>query len=230
MTPKAAPLRLVLWRMSLRLAFVVTIALGASYLIDLSMDLIAHLPQAGQSVMMAVVIAGALAIYMVLMATPFVPGIEIGLTLLVLRGAEIAPAVYLATVLGLSMAFLIGCKIPLVRLRSLFLDLRLTRAAGLVADIAPLTSSERLALLEARLPERLRGGRILRLRYLMLAALLNMPGNAILGGGGGLCLLAGLSGLFRPLPLVITIALAVAPVPLLFWISGHAEMPAWLPF
>jgi hypothetical protein len=42
--------------------------------------------------------------YALLMAIPFAPGIEIGVSLLVLRGAEIAPFVYGATLGGLTCA------------------------------------------------------------------------------------------------------------------------------
>jgi hypothetical protein len=43
----------------------------------------------------------AVALYVALLAVPFVPGIEIGLILLAMFGARIAPVVYGATVLAL---------------------------------------------------------------------------------------------------------------------------------
>jgi len=39
----------------------------------------------------------------------------------------------------------------------------------------------------------------------------------VVGGGGGLLLLAGMSRLFRAGPVALTLALAVAPVPLVVW-------------
>ena len=44
---------------------------------------------------------------------------------------------------------------------------------------------------------------------------LHIPGNALVGGGGGIALLAGLSGLFAPLPTILAFAVAVSPVPLM---------------
>ncbi len=226
----APPLGAVAVRMALRLAGIVLVALLAMWLIDWSMALTEHLPDTDQRSFRAALIGSLLLIYVLLMALPFVPGIEIGLSLLMLRGAEIAPAVYGATVLGLALAWLVGRQVPILRLRTLFLDLRLRRAADLLTGIAPLSPAERLARIDARLPGWARRAGGLRWRYLALALLLNMPGNVILGGGGGICLLAGLSGLFRPGPMLVTLALAVAPLPLVLWLAGYAGMPGWLPY
>ena len=54
----------------------------------------------------------------------------------------------------------------------------------------------------------------IRYRYVALAVAVNTPGNSIIGGGGGIMLMAGLSGIFSPLATVSTIAIAVSPVPL----------------
>ena len=56
--------------------------------------------------------------------------------------------------------------------------------------------------------------------YLLLAVLLNVPGNSVIGGGGGLCLLAGLIGVYRPRWMLPTLALATAPVPLAVALTG----------
>ena len=60
---------------------------------------------------------------------------------------------------------------------------------------------------------------VLQHRYVVLAVLLNLPGNVVLGGGGGLAMMAGLSRLFHPLPFVLTVLLAVLPVPLAFYLG-----------
>ena len=52
-------------------------------------------------------------------------------------------------------------------------------------------------------------------RYVALAVCLNVPGNAVVGGGGGLALLCGLSRQFEGRWFALTIALAVSPLPLL---------------
>lgn len=166
-----------------------------------------------------VILGGLLLAYTLLLAVPFVPGVEVGLALLAMEGAWIAPFVYLGTVAGLSLAFLAGFHLPYRHLRRVFADLGLGRAAALIAQIEPLSEVERLALLQRLLPRPLArvmlGG-----RYLLLAALFNLPGNAVLGGGGGIALVAGLSRIFGRRWTVLTIVLAVAPVPLLVWALG----------
>ena len=47
-----------------------------------------------------------------------------------------------------------------------------------------------------------------------MAIAVNTPGNSIIGGGGGIMILAGLSGLFSPLSTFLTVIIAVSPVPL----------------
>ena len=162
---------------------------------------------------------GLLLAYAILLAIPFMPGIEVGVSLLLLRGAEIAPFVYVSTVLGLTFAYVVGRSIPYEWLKGFFADLRMIRVCELLERLQPLSRTERLAILTARLPGWLRpiAGRA---RYLLLALLLNMPGNMVLGGGGGLAFTAGFSQLFRPLPVLLTIALAVLPVPLGVWLYG----------
>ena len=60
----------------------------------------------------------------------------------------------------------------------------------------------------------------MRYRYLNLAVLINIPGNAVIGGGGGIAFVSGLSGTFRMPLAILTIALATAPVPLGIWLFG----------
>ena len=61
---------------------------------------------------------------------------------------------------------------------------------------------------------------LLRHRYLAIAIALNTPGNALIGGGGGIALLAGASGLFSFWGFLLVLAVAVLPVPLLVMIVG----------
>ena len=172
-----------------------------------------------QGLMIGVFLALLLA-YALLIAVPFMPGIEVGVSLLMLKGAAIAPMVYAATVLGLTIAFIIGRFLPHRWLRNLLHDLRLRRVAGLVERLEPLTGEARLALLGERLPRRLRP--LLRSgRYVTLALLLNLPGNALIGGGGGIAFIAGFSRLFRPALTILVMALAVLPVPLMVFLGGE---------
>ena len=171
-----------------------------------------------------VVIAGLLAAYALMIALPFVPGIEIGIALMFLEGGAIAPFVYLATVAGLCLAYLAGSLLPYAMLYRLFADLRLRPATRLLARIAPLTPDQRLAALQAKLPGWLSAIAVKR-RYILLGVLVNIPGNGVVGGGGGLALLAGLSRLYRPGATALTLLIAVAPVPLMVWLFDRPPLP-----
>ncbi len=157
--------------------------------------------------------------YAFLIAVPFVPGVEVGLTLMVMEGPWIAPWIYGATVLGLILAFAVGELLPDARLHRVLADLRLRRACKVIARLQPMGKAERLALLEQRAPGWSKP-LVSRFRYVLVAILINLPGSTLIGGGGGLMFLAGFSRLFHTLPMIVTIMLAVAPVPLMFWAFG----------
>ena len=161
----------------------------------------------------------ALAIYVLLMALPFVPAIEIGAMLMAMFGAKIVPVVYLATVTALILAYVAGRYIPRRHVLELLDLLRLHRAKALVARIEPLGPKERLDYLLQGTSTRWVPF-LLRHRHVAVAVALNVPGNAIIGGGGGISLAAGFSGLFSAPAYALTVSLAVAPVPLAVWLAG----------
>lgn len=158
-------------------------------------------------------------LYALLMALPFIPGIEIAIALLVMNGASVAPLVYVATVLGLMLAFAAGRWISLDWLHAAFRDLHLIRACALLTRIKTQSPAERLAGLQQTLPNWARRA-LVDWRYLSLGALLNLPGNAAIGGGGGIMMMAGLSRLFHPGWVFVTLVLATAPVPVTVWLVG----------
>jgi hypothetical protein len=158
-------------------------------------------------------VAAALVAYMVLMALPFCPGIEVGLALIVLVGPAIVPLVYLATVAALMLSFVVGRFVPPHTVIETLDLLRLARARQLLLRIEPLEAEQRLQLLlSASRPRMVRW--LLEHRYVAVAIALNTPGNLALGDGGGVALAAGFSRLFSPSLFALTVALAVAPVPL----------------
>ena len=58
-------------------------------------------------------------------------------------------------------------------------------------------------------------------RYIAIVLALNLPGNTLIGGGGGIALLAGISGLFSFPGYLVAVALAVLPIPLaVLWMGG----------
>lgn len=202
-----------LWRTFWRLMLLATVAYAVHSVLDWAGG---AAQDAGTGGWRFGVLGLLLLAYALLIATPFVPGIEIGLMLLALEGAKIAPFVYGATVSGLMLAYLVGERLPHARLHRLLADFRLRRACQLLERLAPLGREQRLALLHERLP-RWCAPRLMRFRYLLIALAVNLPGNGLVGGGGGILFVAGLSRLFHPVAMAATLALAVAPVPLLVW-------------
>lgn len=155
--------------------------------------------------------------YALLIAFPFVPGVEIGLSLMMMEGSWIAPQIYISTVAGLVLAYAVGEWMPYARLRRVFEDLRLSKACRLLSETESLTRAERMQVLRTRAPKILHP-LASRYRYLLLAILLNLPGNAVVGGGGGIMFTAGLSRLFLPSKTTLTIIIAVAPLPFAVWL------------
>lgn len=210
------PLWVGLFRLGLRILVIVAVV----YAIHLMMNwATARAGAAGRDGLMLGVLTALLLAYALLIAIPFMPGIEIGISLLILKGASIAPLVYAATVMGLSLALLAGRFTPYTWLHGLLADLRLRRASNLVEHLAPMSREERLEHLAERAPHWLRP-MVRTGRYLLLAVLLNLPGNSVIGGGGGIAFIAGFSRLFRPSIAILVIALAVSWVPLIVWIYG----------
>ena len=157
----------------------------------------------------ALAVSGAA--YLLLLALPFVPGIELGLLIMIIFGRDGVIAAYLATIGGLCLAYAAAWSLP-NRVTSRWVSrLGLSDAAedpgaainGMVAN--------------AKVAGGLAGkfaSFLLDHRYLTLAACLNLPGNSALGGGGGIAFLCGLSGRFHLRRFILTIVLATAPIPL----------------
>ena len=129
-------------------------------------------------------------IYSLLLAIPFVAGVEIGICLMALFGFKGILAAYLATVLGLSLAYFFGRKIG--------------RFYALKQN--DLSIVKRIRAFSFYVP-----------RWLSLALLINTPGNAIFGGGGGIAMAFGMERNFTNLAFFSVILLATLPVPLLVY-------------
>lgn len=163
-------------------------------------------------------VLGAAALYVLLMAVPFMPGIEVGLALMLALGGKAAPLVYFCTVLALALGFAVGRFVPPRVVRGVFAWLHLPRPAALVDRLDGLPPQERFTVLQAATCSRL-APLLMRHRHLAVMALLNLPGNSLIGGGGGIALLAGMSGMFSFPRFIALTALAVAPVPLLVFLG-----------
>jgi hypothetical protein len=158
----------------------------------------------------------ALPVYIVLMSLPFVPGLEIGLALLMVFGESVAIPVYLGTLMALSLSFYAGRSIPLRSLIRAMHIFRLLKAETLMLELQGVEREHLIDVLTGQAPNRIVPF-LVRHRFMTLVLLLNLPGNALIGGGGGIGLIAGLSRLFSYRQFLFAIALAVAPVPVLFY-------------
>ena len=157
----------------------------------------------------------SIGIYILWMTLPFVPGIELGLALMVMLGPQGVVLVYLCTLLSLSLSFAIGRLIPLKILARFVGWLHLNKARELMIKLEPLNRKERFDVLLQSAPSKFIPF-LLEHRYLMIALLLNLPGNALIGGGGGIGLIAGMSKLFSFPRYLLLVCLAITPLPLLF--------------
>ncbi|MEQ9260737.1 MAG: hypothetical protein RIG84_16750 [Roseovarius sp.] len=222
--PPRQPLGITLAKILLVIVLLVAVNHGFALLRDwLHIDI---RPSNEEAVHRTIMLAALL--YTLALAVPFVPGVEIGLALIVLLGAPIVPLVYLCTVSGLMIAFLVGRVVPMGVLVALARDLRLARLEGLLTRFDAVPKPERLDFVLASA----RGGhgrRLLRYRYLAVAAAINLPGNFLLGGGGGIAMLCGMSRLFSPPVFALTVMVAVAPVPLLVIFFGPSVLAGQAP-
>lgn len=156
----------------------------------------------------------AMLLYVIFMALPFVPGIEVGLLVMSIGGVEGVVLVYAATLLALSLSYGLGRLVPVPVLSGTLGWLGLRRAEALVFEMEEMTPAQRLMYLSRRVPSRWIPF-LLRHRYVAVALILNTPGNAVIGGGGGIGLVAGMSGLFPYPRFLALVAMATLPVPLL---------------
>ncbi|MBE0414769.1 hypothetical protein [Yoonia sp.] len=219
--PPAAPLPL--WRRALNTGLRLGVVLVVVLLVKMGLSFVTDQLALMESDVAARARIGlvfmVLFFYALLLAIPFVPGVEIGIAILMVEGAGAAPFVYLATVTGMSLAFFIGHHVALGWLIRFCNDLGLHRVGRLLRRIKDRSHDERLAAFAERLPRGL-GLIVVRYRYVMLAVLINIPGTIAIGGGGGIMLAAGFSRLFHPALAFLTIALATLPVPLTVWVMG----------
>jgi hypothetical protein len=164
--------------------------------------------------LMITVVWFSIAVYVLWMAMPFVPGIELGLALMVMLGSKGVVLVYFCTLLSLSLSFAMGRLIPLKAFARFLGWLHLRKVQDLVRQLKPLNSEEKLDFLLGTAPSKV-VPYLLKHRYLLIAIILNLPGNALIGGGGGIGLIAGMSRLYPFPKFILLVSLAITPLPLL---------------
>lgn len=159
-----------------------------------------------------------LVLYICLMAIPFLPGIEIGLILMILLGPQGAVLVYLCTLVALTLSFGLGRIFPPHLLASLLGWLHLSRAESLLRKFDATPPEQRLEFIAGETSTGTMPA-LLKRRYLVLAALLNLPGNVVIGGAGGIAMLAGMSQLYSFPKYLLLVSVAVLPGPILITLS-----------
>ncbi len=206
-------------RLSLIAVYAAVLAVG--WFIGKSLLDVVHIDVATESPeRVRVFVVLAIAAFIVASAVPFVPGLEIGIGLMVIFGAKIALLVYASLVVALTTSFLVGRFVPADKVASAFGYFGLGRARDLVLQLEPLDSAARIDFLTARAPRKLVPF-FLRYRYAALVVLFNLPGNSIIGGGGGIAFTAGLSGLYALPGFLAALVLAAMPIPLVILVTEH---------
>lgn len=157
-------------------------------------------------------------VYILLMALPFAPGVELGLALMMVLGSKGVVLVYFCTLLSLGISFMLGRLIPLDAFARFLGWLHMQNARDLMLYLEPLDSEQKMNYLLKTAPSKIVPF-LLRHRYLMVALILNLPGNALVGGGGGIGMIAGMSRLYPFLSYLLVISLAILPLPLLVLIG-----------
>lgn len=168
--------------------------------------------------MMVQILTVALIVFVITSAMPFIPGAEIGFGLMVIFGGKVAILVYGAMVSALTISYLVGALVPPAWIVRFFRYLGFGKAAQLAQQLASRDRESRIDYLLETAPRRW-VPMLVRHRYLAMMLVLNLPGNSLVGGGGGLALAAGMSGLFRFPAFFAALLVAVAPIPLFFLLT-----------
>ncbi|MEM5495107.1 hypothetical protein [Hoeflea sp. AS16] len=200
-------------RAGMLLAFYGCLIIGGRWLgmkIESSLQ-VSSIAQTGMPYLGAV--AAILLAYVVLTAIPFVPGTEIGVALLMVFGAKVAVIVYLSTITALTLSFTLGRLVPEHRLAGWLRRHGIERVAVLIEAFARLGPHGRDRYLTQHAPRWLKPW-LVNHRMITFIVLINLPGNTLLGGGGGIALVTGLSKLMSFPQFLAGTCLAVAPVPI----------------
>ncbi|MCG7198788.1 hypothetical protein MD273_03515 [Marinobacter pelagius] len=220
MTRSAMPVRRHMAGL-LKLAILITLIVAGNLLTQGIIDGLDMGIRPSNEPMLHKLIMTSMAAYILLMAIPFVPGVEIGLALMMILGPKIVPLVYGCTLISLCLAFLIGRLLPEKSITRFLREVHLVRAATFLESFHGLDSGQRLTRLLEKSPRRWVPW-LLRHRYLTLMLAINLPGNMVLGGGGGLALMAGMSRMFAIHRYVLVVAVAISPIPLILMIFGDS--------
>jgi len=211
----------------LRIILVVLAIVGIAYLANQVGDWIGdrlkmEITPENESVIFGATIV-AMILYALLISLPFMPGVEIGIGLMVMFGTPMAIPVYISTIIGLTLGFFLGRMVPEKVICGCFDFLGMTRISHMLRDLARKPVQERMNMLVERAPSRFVPF-LLRHRYIAIAVSFNIPGNSVIGGGGGIAFMAGLSRLFSFPLYLLAVVIGVSPVVILFLIFGPSVL------
>ena len=213
------------FRLFITAAFIIVLAVWLDYWLRGEMGIAQKFNQFVQGRWGTGILIGGGIFYVLLLSLPFVPGIELGVLLMCVFGKEGIIFVYFATIAGLSLAFLIGRLLPTRWVESGLEKLGFSQSCdNPAAEIDSMLEnfSRNRKFCQNRLASFL-----LKYRYLAIAVLFNAPGNYLIGGGGGISLACGISRSISWKWFLLTVVLAVLPVPLLA-ILGVIQLEAFL--
>jgi len=140
------------------------------------------------------------------------PAIELGVVLLAMLDIQGVILLYAITVIALSISYTIGRLIPVQVLKRLFQYLHFHKASDLLSPGGERDEKEQINLFLEHAPKRFIPF-LLRHRYWVFGVVINTPGNIILGGAGGIAMMSGVSRLFNFKTFVLTVLVAVSPLP-----------------
>lgn len=192
--------------------------LGGGWLLGAWVIRLADIDMAVASAGPELLIFAALVLFVLTSALPFVPGAEIGIMLMICFGKPLVLPVYASMVAALTVAFLVGRFVPPSAVSGGLARLGLMKASALVSGLNGCRGNQPAGPLQ----KLHRGGlisMIVKNRLLALILLLNVPGNSVAGGGGGIALAAGISGLYSIPAFLVAVLTAIAPVPVIFYLT-----------
>ena len=171
------------------------------------------------------VLIGGGIVYSLLLSLPFIPGVELGVLLMCVFGKEGIVLVYFATVAGLSLAFLIGRRLPIE-----WVEYGLEKIGFVNSTECQFNDIDGM-LKNISLNQKFLHQRFIsflaKYRYPAIGILFNLPGNYLIGGGGGISFACGISRHISWKWFLLTVIVSVSPVPLLVWF-GVIELESFL--
>ncbi|WP_341368306.1 hypothetical protein [Yoonia sp. BS5-3] len=167
-----------------------------------------------------------LALYALLIGVPFLPSFQVSMAFMILQGPEQVWWIYGATVTGFYIPFLAGWLIPPRFLIRMLHNCGLHKIAALVEDTYALPMGARLDLMREMAPNWIKP-LVNKWRYAAFFVALNFPGNVVIGGAGGILLVAGMSRVFAPLAILGIICFCLSTIPIVVTVTGF-DILEWL--